>query len=60
MYVSNCASIFENFGIDYVPKILPCGEEINQDEDNGECCRTVCPNKTNRQIDKCFSMYKVD
>jgi len=52
------SGILDNMGINYVPHLLPCGEEVNQDGETDGCCRTVCPKKSIKQIEKCFKMHK--
>ena len=42
----------------YVPKILPCGKFVNRNGSKGECCRTVCPHKSNFEIEQCYKVYK--
>jgi hypothetical protein len=39
------------------PKNLPCGVEINQDC-RDKCCRTVCPDKSDAEIDDCHRTNK--
>lgn len=36
--------------------LLPCGKQYNPD--NNECCRTICPDKDVKQIDKCYDRFK--
>lgn len=48
---------------DYIPRELPCGEEINQNYQPGmelESCKTCCPKKTNKEIEKCYDSYKYE
>lgn len=46
---------------DGIPTSLPCGTSINQNWRRGkpvECCRTVCPDKTDKTIDECHKENK--
>lgn len=46
---------------EFIPDILPCGTQINEKWIKGkqmECCRTVCPGKSNIQIEVCHSVHK--
>lgn len=52
---------FNNFGLEYVPKRLPCGKEINKyyiSEKEMQCCRTECPHKSNDSIEVCYDEHK--
>jgi hypothetical protein len=45
----------------YIPTKLPCGKLINQNYKPGmkmESCRTVCPDKSNIDIDHCYDSLK--
>lgn len=44
----------------YIPRWLPCGVEVNKNWRRGmplECCRTVCPDKPNAAIDRCYKLH---
>jgi hypothetical protein len=37
------------------PRFLPCGTIINSEKD---CCKTICSNLTNDEIEECYSKHK--
>lgn len=50
-----------NAGREYVPRRLPCGVEANRNYRPGkpmECCRTVCPDKSDKAIEQCYEWHK--
>lgn len=47
----------------YIPELLPCGVRVNEHWKPGrklECCRTVCPTKSNTAIEACYAGWKTD
>lgn len=40
--------------IDHTFTVLPCGKQVNQERRN-QCCRTECPEKSFREIDRCYA-----
>jgi hypothetical protein len=40
------------------PKSLPCGAKINRGNRHDECCRTVCPDKPDAEIEICHRTNK--
>lgn len=43
----------------YIPTKLPCGKKVNLEwspSKKMECCKTVCHNKTNTDIELCYRM----
>jgi hypothetical protein len=49
--------------MDYIPHWLPCGIEVNRFWRPGkhlECCRTICPEKSELAIDICYEGHKYE